>query len=78
MKRGRWSREEFDKLYDMVVNTDMTYEEISVKLDREVNTCKRVMEKIFARQVAEATMSYKEILEWRSEQIWKINYNTQQ
>ena len=69
MKRGRWSEEEFDKLYDMVVNTDMTYEEISVKLDREVSACKRVIEKIFTRQVVEATMSYKEFLEWRSEQI---------
>lgn len=69
MKRGRWSKEEFDKLYDMVINTDMTYEEISVKLDRKVSACKRVMEKIFGRQVAEATMSYKELLEWRSEQI---------
>tara|TARA_R100000353_G_scaffold175147_1_gene144711 strand:+ start:1204 stop:1413 length:210 start_codon:yes stop_codon:yes gene_type:complete len=69
MKRGRWSSEEFDELYDMVVNTDMTYEEISVKLNRKVSACKRVMDKIFARQVAEATMSCKEILEWRSEQI---------
>jgi len=67
MKRRRWSEEEFDKLYDMVVNTDMTYEEISVELDRKVSACKRVMEKIFARQVAEATLSYKELLEWRSE-----------
>ena len=67
MKRRRWSEEEFDKLYDMVVNTDMTYEEISVELDRKVSACKKVMEKIFARQVAEATLSYKELLEWRSE-----------
>ena len=53
LKRGRWSKEEIEKLYELAINKNMTLEVICLELNRSLGACKRVMEKLLASEVDE-------------------------
>jgi len=53
LKKGRWSKEEIEKLYEMAINKNMTLEVICLELNRSLGSCKRVMEKLLGSEIDE-------------------------
>jgi len=46
MKTGRWSEADAEKLYDMVVENNMDYAKASLELNRSVDACIRMINKM--------------------------------
>lgn len=46
MKTGRWSEADAEKLYDMVIENGMDYTEASLELNRSVDACRRMINKM--------------------------------
>tara|TARA_R100001510_G_C7500598_1_gene104446 strand:- start:27 stop:179 length:153 start_codon:yes stop_codon:yes gene_type:complete len=46
MKTGRWSKADAEKLYDMVIKNDMGYVEASLELNRSVDACIRMINRM--------------------------------
>jgi len=46
MKTGRWSKADAEKLYDMVIENDMDFAEASLELNRSVDACIRMINKM--------------------------------